>query len=216
MLLHLTGADWEDVCRGKAEGPQVIQQLRDSGRVKGQPLLFPPTLLDLTLDTPTSITQLPCIMQYLAEKHNLAGSSLLEKTRALMITTTWNDLLENAMTAFHPIDLHASYTSQKEEAQPYIKKFLESRLPKFLQFFEDSLRLNGGGAGYMVGSDLSFADVAMLNMMRGYRGSAMEHFQSNEDIPLLKALEERLLDEPKIKEFLHSDKTVNIFTDSFC
>merc|ERR1719154_374361 len=197
-------------------GPSVIKNLRESGKVDGQPLLFPPTLMDLTTSPSTAIMQLPCIMQYLGEKHGLAGQSLLDRTRALQITMTWNDLLAEAMTAFHPVNMHGSYASQKEEAQPFIQQFLDTRLAVFLQFFEDSLKLNDGGKSYMVGSSLTFADVAMLNMMRGYKGSAPEHYQDNQKIPLLKDLESRLREEPRIKDFLQSDRTVDIFTDSFC
>ena len=217
MLLHMTGSVWEDTCRkSQLEGPDVIKKLRESGEGAGQPLLFPPALVDLTTSPATAITQLPCIMQYLGEKHGLAGQSLQERTMAMQVTMTWNDLLAEAMTAFHPIKFDGSYQSQKKEAQPYIAQFLATRLPLFLKFIEDSLRMNGGGSSYMVGSSISFADVSILNMMRGYKGSAPQHYQANHDIPLLKALETRLIEEPKIKEFLHSDRTVDIFPDSFC
>jgi len=217
MMLHLSGVKWEDTCQNtRVIGPEVNKKLRESGEVDGQPLLFPPTLLDMTTIPTTIIIQLPCIMQYLGEKHGLAGQSLLDRTRALQITMTWNDLLAEAMTAFHPINWHGSYESQKEEAQPFIQQFLDTRVTVFLQFFEDSLKLNDVGKGYMVGSSLSFADVAMLNMMRGYKGSAPQHYQDNQRIPLLKGLEIRLREEPRIKEFLQSDRTVDIFTDSFC
>eukprot|EP00092_Neocalanus_flemingeri_P066805 GFUD01081434.1.p1 GENE.GFUD01081434.1~~GFUD01081434.1.p1 ORF type:complete len:247 (-),score=48.85 GFUD01081434.1:131-871(-) len=218
MLLHLTGAVWEDSCREKQVcGPaEVKQHLVECGEVKGQPLLFPPTLVDHTMSPPIAITQLPCIMQYLGEKHGLAGNSLQDRTRALQIAMTWNDLLAEAMTAFHPVKLNESYQSQKAEAQPFIEKFLASRLSTFLQFFEDNLKINDGGRGFMIGSSLSFADVAILNMLRGYRGSASQHFQDNQEIPLLKALETRLEEEPGIKSFLGSDRTVNKFLDSFC
>ena len=67
----------------------------------------------------------------------------------------------------------------------------------------------------MVGTRLSFADVSMLNLMRGYQGSAPLHYQHNQDIPLLRALEDRLRKEPRIKEFLQSDRSVDIWPDSF-
>eukprot|EP00092_Neocalanus_flemingeri_P061942 GFUD01074639.1.p1 GENE.GFUD01074639.1~~GFUD01074639.1.p1 ORF type:complete len:161 (-),score=30.22 GFUD01074639.1:273-755(-) len=128
MLLHLTGTVWEDSCCEKqvCRPAAVKQQLVESREVKGQPLLFPPTLVDHTVSPPIAITQLPCIMQYLGEKHGLAGNSLQDRTRALQITMTWNDLLAEAMTAFHPIKLNESYQSQKAEAQPYCLLFSSS------------------------------------------------------------------------------------------
>ena len=79
--------------------------------------------------------QLPCIMQYLAEKHNL------KITRALQITMTWNDLIQEAILAYHPSDPNGSYESQKKEAEPFIEKFLTTRLPVFLKFFVESLKM---------------------------------------------------------------------------
>ena len=56
-------------------------------------------------------------------------------------------------------------------------------------YFEDCLRANNGGQGWMIGSKLSFADITMLACMRGYKGSLSDHYDANESIPLLKALE---------------------------
>ena len=133
----------------------------------------------------------------------------------MQITLAFADLIEGAIGAWHPINVHQSYLSQKEEAVPTIAKFLEERVPKFMGHFEDCLKSNNDGQGYMVGSRISFADVAILCSMRGYRGSSPEHFEANDKIPLLKALEQRLKEEVKIKEFDSSDKTNNVWVDSF-
>ena len=44
-------------------------------------------------------------------------------------------------------------------------------LPKYFKFLEEVLAANEGGNGYLVGKKISFADVALLNLLRGYRGS---------------------------------------------
>ena len=67
----------------------------------------------------------------------------------------------------------------------------------------------------MIGDKLSFCDVAILCFLRGYKGSATEHYESNTTIPLLKAFDLRIREEPKIKAFLASDRTVDIYHDSF-
>jgi len=68
----------------------------------------------------------------------------------------------------------------------------------------------------MVSKKMTFADVAIFCLLRGYNGSQPDHYHFNETIPLLKALEARLREEPKIKAFLESDRTVEKFQDSFC
>ena len=50
--------------------------------------------------------------------------------------------------------------------------------------------------------------MAILCLLRGYRGSQPDHYHFNETIPLLKALEARLMEEPKIKEYLESGRTI--------
>jgi len=52
--------------------------------------------------------------------------------------------------AFHGIYPTGSYFTQKEETQPYIDRFLESRLKRWLSYFERVLTSNDGGNGYSV------------------------------------------------------------------
>ena len=33
--------------------------------------------------------------------------------------------------AYHPVDKMGTYDSQKEQAKPYVEKFLEKRLPRY-------------------------------------------------------------------------------------
>ena len=238
MLWIVCGGDqelWEDTCKvNNVYGPEAVRDCVKENH-STYPVLFPPVLLDLTtgsndrnplnknndlLDDSSgkiiTVNQMSCILQYLGEKHGLAGETLEERCHALQIALTWNDLLENAMAAYHPLDPNASYISQKQAAMPYITKFMETRLPKYLMHLEECLKKNREGMGYIVGNKLSFADICILNMMRGYRGSALEHYKANHNIPLLKGLEVRLREEESIKTYLASDKTVDEFQDSFC
>jgi len=206
---------WEDTCRlNNIYGAEAVgQSLKENDST--YPALFPPVLLDLNGSKIITVNQMSCILQYLGEKHGLAGETVEERCHALQIALTWNDLLENAMAAYHPLDPNASYVSQKEAAMPHITKFLETRLPKYLMHLEECLKENREG-NYIVGNRLSFADICILNMMRGYRGSALQHYEANDKIPLLKGLEARLREEEGIKAYLVSDKTVDEFHDSFC
>ena len=40
-----------------------------------------------------------------------------------------------AHDAYHPVDKHATYDSQKDEAAPQIERFKKNRLPKLVDFF---------------------------------------------------------------------------------
>jgi len=213
MMLDVCGVSWEDTARVKhLFGPGIRDYVRDTEN-GSYPVLHPPSLIDCAENT--TVNQMSCILQYLGEKHGLAGGNLIEKAHALQIALAWNDLLAKAAVAYHPIEISATYQSQKEAAIPYVAKFMETQVPTYLMYFEECLEKNDEGRGYMVGANLSFADICILNMMRGYKGSAPEHYDANQSIPLLKQLEARLREEPKIKAFLVSDRTVDHFYDSF-
>ena len=49
--------------------------------------------------------------------------------------------------AFHGKNWSASYFDQKEETKPYLDFFVNERMPKFLQHFEQVLAANDGGKG---------------------------------------------------------------------
>ena len=132
---------------------------------------------------------MPNIIAYLGEKHGLAGDNMIDRYHAQQIAITFADLQEEAVVAWHPINKHDAYSAQKEEAKPTIAEFLEKRVPRWMGYFEDCLKANNGGQGWMVGNSMTFADIAMLANMRGYKGSAPEHYDANDKIPLLKALE---------------------------
>ena len=48
------------------------------------------------------------------------------------ICLTATDYLEEGQNSFHPIERSASHESQKEESKPYVARFAEKRLPKYV------------------------------------------------------------------------------------
>ena len=92
---------------------------------------------------------------------------------------------------------------------------MKKRFPKYFPFLESCLKVNNGGKGYAVGKKISFADVMLLSIMRGYKGSHKEHYEANKDLPLLKAHEQRMNKEDVIQKFDKSDRTCNHYYDSF-
>jgi len=93
---------------------------------------------------------------------------------------------------------------------------MEEGLPIYMKDFEDCLHDHYGGKYYMVSKKMTFADIAILCLLRGYKGSQPDHYHFNESIPLLKALEKRLNEDERIMAFLESERTVGGCKDSFC
>ena len=54
---------------------------------------------------------------------------------------------------------------------------------------------------------MTYADVVVFNLIRGYRSSEKDHYTANESIPLLKAHAAKMEEEPKIKDYLASSRT---------
>lgn len=71
----------------------------------------------------------------------------------------------------HPINVGLYYDEQKEAAITAGKKFRETRIPKFLDYFEKVLGMNKTGSGYMVGEGLTYADLVVWQMVDGVQFS---------------------------------------------
>merc|ERR1712228_43762 len=96
MMLDLCdGVTWEDTGKvknvyGSAVKDCVIEELKSMDASASYPILYPPFLIDCA--SGVTVNQMSCILQYLGEKHGLAGTNLEERTHALQIALTWNDL----------------------------------------------------------------------------------------------------------------------------
>ena len=83
--------------------------------------------------------------------------------------------------------------------------------------FEECLKEHYDGKYFMVSKKMTFADVAILCLLRGYKASEPDHYAFNDTIPLLKALEKRLREDPRIEEYLNSKNAITEQNkDSFC
>ena len=67
----------------------------------------------------------------------------------------------------HPVDPGLYYEDQKPEALRRADAFRTARLPKFLTHFEAVLRANHTGAGVLVGTAVSTADLALYHVLHG-------------------------------------------------
>ena len=66
---------------------------------------------------------------------------------------------------------------------------------------------NGGGDGFFFGSSLTFADVAVFCMVRGWRSSAPEDYEARAAAsPKLRAFTARMDAEPRVAAFLASER----------
>jgi len=131
--------------------------------------------------------------RYLAKHFKLAGKTDLEQAQADMIV----DCLEDCWKPILVFNFEIKDETKKAEAK---KKFLEEQLPQFLTYLENILKKNHGGDKFIVGTELTWADLALIHYLFGVElaeGSAQlaKH-------PKLKSLKEKVEALPKVAAWL--------------
>ena len=69
---------------------------------------------------------------------------------------------------------------------------------------------------WVVTDKITYADVMLYQLVRGYRSSAKEHFEANGDIPLVKAHAARMEALPTVKAFLESNRCTKMESGYAC
>lgn len=139
----------------------------------GNPPIFAPPALRVPGEgkdgKPLLIYNTPSILAYLGPKLDLAGEDEAEAAWILSHTLAALDLNNEAHDSHHPIASALYYEDQKEESLKRSKDFRETRIPKFLGFFERVLKGNEaqGQGKYLVGGKISYADTTLWNILSG-------------------------------------------------
>ncbi|WGL15920.1 glutathione S-transferase family protein [Microbulbifer bruguierae] len=139
--------------------------------------------------------QMPAIMMYLAEKHELIPKRAETRTLALKTILDCNDILLE-ITNFHGLKM---WDKKSWEA------FRFARLSDWMQIFETTGRDHGlqDDKGFMLGSRLSVADIATAALFGTmvYAFPALEE-DLLENAPGIAALVKRVEARPAIRPFL--------------
>jgi glutathione S-transferase len=160
----------------------------------GMPISSPPVISRAGF----TLCQTPAILAYLGQKYGMAPTNMEDFARANMINLYCADVVAEGRLQFHPVDHSASYYNQIEEAKPYVAKFERERVPEILAEFEMYLNYNGGGQGFVIGQELSFADIALFHSLCAFESQFPQTFAALENIPLCKAYKERIAARPRI------------------
>ncbi|XP_070545488.1 S-crystallin SL11-like [Ptychodera flava] len=130
------------------------------------------------------------IARYLANEHGLAGKSSMDKAKVDMVA----DCLDDALR----IAVHV-YMEKDAERKDKLRKELAEKLDAKLASLEKFFTTNNGGNGYLVGDELTWADLnftAQMDYMMKYQASVIDKY------PKLKALRERVVALPKVAAWL--------------
>ena len=205
LALEDVGAPYIDVARLPTDrGGGVETIMKVLAGEEGARHFAPPILKvgDIT------ISQTPAILDFLAVRHDLVSPE--HRTQALSLQLTFGDFVAEAHDAHHPIGNGLYYEDQKEEAKKRSAEFLKSRIPKFLGFFEATLKENKASKReYLVGSGFSYVDLSAFQVLSGIAYAFPNRFEkARKDIPLLLALRDRVASRPRVAAYLGSTRRV--------
>ena len=127
LMFEEAGVAYEDVCKKNNSNADLLAFMK--GEKPGFPVLAPPIIQQGDY----VMSQTPAIMMYLGKKFGLfpTGGPEEEAHAAQLLLTIHDYHFEGNMSC-HPVDLHASYSTQVEEAKVTQKKFCEERMGKLV------------------------------------------------------------------------------------
>jgi glutathione S-transferase len=109
----------------------------------------------------------------------------------------------------HPISAELYYEDQKPEALRRAEHFRQTRMPKYLGWFERILAGNPRGEGHLVGSSLTYADLSLFQVVEGllyaFPRSMREALRK---APCVDALHKAFAERPRIRAYLKSSRRV--------
>lgn len=144
-------------------------------------------------DGDLTLYQSNAILRHLGRSLGLYGKDQKEAALVDMV----NDGVEDLRCKYGTL-IYTNYENGKDD---YVKA-----LPGHLKPFETLLSQNQGGQAFIVGSQISFADYNLLDLLLSHQvlvPSCLDAF------PLLSAYVARLSARPKLKAFLASPEHVN-------
>ncbi|KXT04338.1 hypothetical protein AC578_7913 [Pseudocercospora eumusae] len=173
------------------------------------PVFSPPALRVRDGEKDLVISQTPNILIYLGDKLGLVPEGD-EKYYVQQLALTALDLNNEIHDTHHPLAVSKYYEDQKDAALEKAKDVRETRIPKFLNYFERQLKWNAsaGQHKYLVGDKLTYADLAVWQVLDGAKFAFPKELEARrKEFPeLLGTFYESVKQEKGIKEYLASGR----------
>lgn len=204
LALEEAGADYIDVVRHEQPGmgTDAMLEILDHG-LNSTTVFAPPFLKDGDM----LISHVANILFYLGPKLGLAPSDENLRYTANGLQLTITDFVSEVHDTHHPISTGLYYEDQKAEAKARSAAFIDERIPKYLGYFERALRHNPSGPRHTVGSELSYVDLSLFQVIEGLCyafPNAMKGYQDR--YPALADLHAAVRERPRIAAYLASPR----------
>jgi glutathione S-transferase len=201
LALEDASAAYDDVAR-KSGGVNRMMAMMNGGRDKHPPFA-PPFLKAEKL----VIAQVANILFYLGPRLKLAPRDEGARLWLHQLQLTVADFVKEIHDTHHPVGSGLYYEDQKPEASRYAENFLDERAPKYLGYFENVLKKNGGP--YIAGRKASYVDLSIFQLVEGLRYAfprAMKDIEKK--IFGLVAIRDRVAERPGIRAYLGSPRRI--------
>jgi glutathione S-transferase len=203
LALEEAGADYVDVAR-QPGGETEMMRLMASGDVPHLP--FAPPFLkagDLL------IGQTANILLYIGAHHGLAPGDEAARLWAHQLQLTIADFVDETHDTHHPIASSLYYEDQRAEAGARTADYRRSRMPKYLGYFENVLARNATGGGHLIGTELTYPDLSLFQVVAGLRYAFPRRMAALEpQYKRVVALHDRIAARPRIAAYLGSDRRI--------
>src|SRR3954447_2192268 len=200
LALEEAGAAYVDEARGP-RGTAAMMKMMDAH--KGAPPFPPPFLKAGKL----VIGQTANILLYLGARHALAPKSEAGMLWVHQLQLTIADLVLEIHDTHHPLGPTLYYEDQRAAASKRTQEFWQQRVPKYLEYFEQILKSNGGA--YITGRRLTYVDLSLFQIVEGLRYAFPRRMKAFEpSIPGLIGLHGRVASRPNIKAYLSSERRI--------
>jgi len=205
LALEEAGAEYVDIGRlpeqdggGRPGRQRLLEQAPARQRPYAPPVLKAGRLL---------ISQTANILFYLGPRLGLVPRVEATRLWANQLQLTIADFLLEIHDSHHPVAKSLYYEDQKAEALRRAEDFRKLRLPKFFGYFERVLRENPAGEGRFVGTDLSYVDLSMFQVMTGLDYAFPRLMARVKPMhPRLAALQAQIMQRPRIAAYLASSR----------
>jgi glutathione S-transferase len=201
LALEDAAIAYRDVARGKGGEDRLMSAMQNPRET--HPSFAPPFLKAGKL----TIGQTANILLFLGERHSLAPKSDEGRFWTHQLQLTIADLVAEIHDVHHPIAGELYYEDQKKEALRRARFLRESRLPKYLGYFDRVLTKNK--TGWLTGTRRSYADLSLFQIVEGLRYAFPNTQRKLErKFPSLADLRDRVAARPNIARYVKSERRI--------
>ncbi|MGH8288077.1 MAG: glutathione S-transferase [Steroidobacteraceae bacterium] len=212
LALEEAAAPYTDIAlvpEAKGGGVRAVQRLLHDSALEHAP--FAPPFLRAGREL---IGQTANILLFLGDRLGLAPRSAAGKRWTHQLQLTIADFVAEVHDTHHPVGGGLYYKEQRREAKRRSKEFRESRMPKYLGYFERVMTSSRRGGTWMVGARISYVDLSMAQVIAGLRYAfPLASRRVLRTCPRLRALHDEVFGRPCIERYVASARRLAFTND---